>query len=133
MQQKFFHHQFMVKINMVKMHQREQTGISPAALQVKLYIDAFKGMLQSFGNKTARPFIEIADQQPRMLQRRRKQHLTAHEHARLLAALNVSGAQMNIEEVNNFSRRDLQITADTSARFTRFGRREVVDMHFLER
>lgn len=50
---------------------------------------------------------------------------------RLLAALQIAGAEMNIEDVNQFSRRDFQITANTAALFPA-GRRKVIRFHISD-
>jgi len=42
-------------------------------------IDTLKRMLQRLGNQAARPFVEIADDQARMLQLRRQENFAAHQ------------------------------------------------------
>ena len=46
MEQKFFQRQVAIKIHVVKMHDRQHTGICALAIEMQLDIDALKGMLQ---------------------------------------------------------------------------------------
>src|SRR4029077_11919788 len=80
----------------------------------------------------ARPFIEVADNQTRMLQLRREQDLTAHQQPRLFSPLHVSSAQMDVEEMDNLARRDFQITANAAAGLAARGR-QIINAHFLDR
>src|SRR6185312_5383562 len=116
--QKFFQRQVTIKIHVVKVHDGQHAGIRALAVEMKLDIDALKRMLQRLGNQAARPFIEVADDQPRVLELGRQQNLTAHQQTGLLATLNVSRAQMNVEEMDDSSRSDFQITANTAAGLT---------------
>src|ERR1041385_4344823 len=86
-------------------------------------------MLQGFGNKAASPFIEVANDQPRVLELGRQQDLPAHQQTCLLAALHISRAQMNVEEMHDLARSDFQIAADTATGFTA-RRGEVVNADF---
>src|SRR4029077_8675752 len=99
---------------MIEMHDGQHAGISALAIEMKLDIDTLKGMLQSLRYQAARPFIEVADNQTRMLQLRREQDFTAHQQPRLFSPLHISSAQMNVEEMDNLSRRDFQITANAA-------------------
>src|SRR5437868_10852712 len=68
---KLFQRQLAIKVHMIEMHDGQHAGIGALAVEMELDIDALKGMLQSLRYQAARPFVEVADDQTRVLQLRR--------------------------------------------------------------
>src|SRR6185437_276287 len=84
-------------------------------VEMKLYVHAFKFLLQHAGNQAVRPLVEVANHQPWMLEPGREQHITAHEQVRLFTTLQVSRPQVDVEDVHSLPWSHLKIAANAAA------------------
>src|SRR5215831_1913922 len=131
MQDELLKRQLPVEIHVVQVHKREHSRVRGSAIQVQLDIDAFKFTLQAARYQPACPLVEITHDQPRVFQARGHKDLAAYQHMRLFAALQITGAQMDVEEMDNLARSHLDIAADATARLAP-GCGEIVDFRLPE-
>ncbi len=130
MQRELFQRQLPIEVHVIEMHERQNARVGASSIEVELDIDTFKFRLQHPRDQPAGPLVEVAQQQARMFQRRRQDHLATHEYMRLFAPLQVSRAEVNVEDMNDLAVCNLHIATDAAARFaTR--RRKIVDLHLL--
>src|SRR5262249_61552405 len=114
MQQELLQHKVTIEVHVVQVHDREHSGISATAVEVELNVDALKLTLQHARHQPGGPLVEVAQQQARVLKRRRQKDIPAHQHARSPAPFYVSRTQVNIEYVNDPAVCDFQVTTDAS-------------------
>src|SRR5215831_20610460 len=132
MQQELLQHKVTIEVHVVQVHEREHSGISATAVEVELNVDALKLTLQHARYQPRGPLVEVAQQQARVLKRRRQKDLPAHQHARLPAPFYVSRTQVNIEYVNDPAVCHFQVTTDASPRLAAGGC-EIVNFDLLHR
>src|SRR5262249_40674705 len=132
MQRELLQHKVTIEVHVVQVHDRKHPGIGAATVEMELNIDALKFTLEHARYQPGGPLVEVAEQQPRVLQRRRQKDLPAHQYACLLATFQVSRAQVNIEHMNDLAVCDFQVTADAAPRLPA-RRREIVNFNLLHR
>src|SRR5215472_16049204 len=115
MQRELFQHELAVEIHVVQVHDGKHSGVSASPVQMELNIDALKFVLQHSRYQPTRPFVEVPQQQAWVLQGWREEDFPAHQHMRLPAALQVSGAKVNVENMDALTVSNLQIAADAAA------------------
>ena len=100
---------------MVEMQQGKKTGIGARVASESARIEGFKNFAHKPRGQATGPFVEIAHDDSGAATLATVQHLIAEQLASRMAALDETGAEVNIKEVQNGTVREQQIAAQTAA------------------
>src|SRR5215472_5687267 len=98
----------------------EQTGERSRNAQRVAWTEGLEGIAKQMRSEAAGPLVEIADDQARAGELRACEDLFAEEYAGLTAALVKSGAQMDIEDMQDL-RADLDVSPERATLFAARG------------
>jgi len=85
--------------------QGDKTGVGTRVAGKGARIDGFKDFAHQAGGQTASPFIEVADDNTGAATFATIEHSLAQELASLMATLDKTGAEVNVEEMPEASHR----------------------------